>query len=66
MTKFNLYFIQVGTVASKRLLEMAGVTVRRFVPTQREIVIRFPSVGDASLNGNNSKSEDSSSTASKS
>merc|ERR1711879_925689 len=57
---------QVGTVASKRLLEMAGVTVRRFVPTQREIVIRFPAVGDALLNGNNSKSENSSSTASKS
>ena len=35
---------QVGTVASKRLLDTAGVAVRRFVPTQREIVIRFPAV----------------------
>ena len=32
---------KVGTKASKRLLETAGVAVRRFVPRQREIVIRL-------------------------
>ena len=47
---------QVGTVASKRLLETAGVAVRRFVPTQREIVIRFPAVDDIPSSSSAAKS----------
>ncbi len=31
-------------MASKRMLDMAGVRVRRFVPTQKKIVIEFPDV----------------------